>query len=126
VSSKYCIIMTVVSTKDGTKCVETIDDSRPERPSSENHAYDILAVEGHKRVRWFPLQVLQRNLDLHLIRLGFSIIWIPPAWLSVVGDKPSTWIAEVDGESPTWLGDVGDGSTVWLVMTTLVPPVSTP
>jgi hypothetical protein len=37
------------------------------------HASGILTVTGHKRVRLLPSQVLQRNLGLRLIRLGFSM-----------------------------------------------------
>jgi hypothetical protein len=39
----------------------------------EPHASSIPAVTGHKRLRWLPSQVLQRNLGLHMRRLGFSM-----------------------------------------------------
>jgi hypothetical protein len=39
----------------------------------EPHAFGIPTVTGHKRVRWFPSHVLQRNLGLCLRRLGFSM-----------------------------------------------------
>ena len=39
----------------------------------EPHAFGIPTVIGHKRVRWLPSQVLQRNLGLRLRRLGFSM-----------------------------------------------------
>jgi hypothetical protein len=114
VSAEDCIGMTVVSTKEITECGETIDDSEPEGPSSENQASGILAVAGHKRVRWFPLQVLQRNLALRLKHIGFSIVWMTPAWLAVVGDMLPAWLAEASRQSPTWLAEVGDESPTWL------------
>jgi hypothetical protein len=48
VSAKDCIGMIVVSTKEGTECGETIDDSELEGPSSENQFSGILVVTGHK------------------------------------------------------------------------------
>jgi hypothetical protein len=74
VSGEDCIDMTIVSIKGEIKFWETKDDSEPEGLSDKDSNSYTTTIVVHKRVKWPPLQVLQRNLGLHSIHRGFSIV----------------------------------------------------
>jgi hypothetical protein len=84
-------------------CWETKEDSEPEGISYKDITSCTIAVAEKKWVRWPPLQSIQRNLGLRSIHLGLSIVWIPPAWLTIVGDMLPAWIAEASSSYPTWI-----------------------
>jgi len=68
-----CIGMMDVSIRE-IECWETKDDSEPEELSDKNYTSSTTTMVGHKRVKWLPLQSLQRNLGLRPIHQGFSIV----------------------------------------------------